>query len=196
MKVQIIVGATRQGRVSDRLAPWIIKQAKETLPSAEFEVVDMVDYPLPFFDEAISPQYNPDRQPTPEVAKFLSKIAEGDAYIVVTPEYNRTYPAVLKNAFDTLDFQMKQKPVALVAHGSTGGAQSVAHFRSLIPAVQAISTPHAVYFAAQPGTAIDDEGNLAPELAANPYGPQTALQQLLADLNWYAEALSAARTNA
>jgi NAD(P)H-dependent FMN reductase len=124
MKVQIIIGATREGRISDRLAKWVAKEA-ESLDSTEVELVDLRDYPMPLFNEAVSPQYSPDRQPKPGVKKWLDKVAEADAYVLVTPEYNRSYPAVLKNAIDYLDFQMAKKPVALVAHGSTGGAQEV-----------------------------------------------------------------------
>ncbi len=60
MKVQIIIGSTRPGRVSDRIGHWV---ANEVERHAEVEVVDLKDYDLPFLDEAVSPQYNPDRQP-------------------------------------------------------------------------------------------------------------------------------------
>ena len=88
MKLQVIVGSVRQGRVSDKVAQWVAKEA-QTLPDTEVEVLDLVDYPMPFFDEEISPAYNPSRKPIPEVKKWLDKLAEADAYALVTPEYNR-----------------------------------------------------------------------------------------------------------
>ncbi|HEY5138055.1 MAG TPA: NAD(P)H-dependent oxidoreductase [Methylococcales bacterium] len=192
MKIQIIVGSTRPGRVTNKVAAWVANEAKN-LPDTEVEVVDLVDYPMTFIDEPISPQYNPDRKPSEATKKWLDKIAEADAFVLVTPEYNRSYSAVLKNALDYVDFQFAKKPVALVAHGTTGGAQAVAHLRGVVSGLQSFTTPNAVYFAAQAGVVIDEEGKLNQELQANPYGPQAALKKALDDLKWYADALTPAR---
>ena len=192
MKVQIITGSTRKERVSDRISDWVAHEAKN-LPDTKVEIVDLADYPIPFFDEAISPQYNPDRNPDPSVAKLLTKLSEADAFVLVTPEYNRSYSAVLKNVLDNIDFQFKQKPVALVAHGSTGGAQAVSHLRGAIPGLLGITVPSATYLIGRAGELINGEGVLEEELKANPYGPQAALKNTLAELKWYSDALSAAR---
>jgi len=189
MKVQIIVGSTRPGRVSDRVAKWAATEAKDQFD--DVEIIDLQEYTLPFFDELISPQYNPKREPTAEVQKWLDKVAEADAYILVTPEYNRSTSAVLKNALDHLDFQFTKKPVAIVGHGSSGGAQAISHLRGILPAVQAVSTPTAVYLSVS--SSMDENGVLSEEVLANPYGPQTALKNAVSDLKWYAEALAAAR---
>lgn len=193
-KVQIIVGSTRPGRTSDRVAKWVAAEAKNSFD--DVEIVDLKEYTLPFFDELMSPQFNPDREPTPEVKKWLDKVGEADAYILVTPEYNRSTSAVLKNALDHLDFQFTNKPVLLVGHGSNGGAQAITDLRAIVPAVKAVSIPTAVYF---PGiiamtNGIDEAGELSADLAANPYGPQTALAGAVAELNKYSDALSTLRT--
>jgi NAD(P)H-dependent FMN reductase len=193
MKLQIIIGSTRPERVSHLLAPWAANEAKN-LADTEVEIVDLLDYDLPFLDEPISPQYNPERKPNPAAQKFLDTISKADAYILITPEYNRSYSAALKNALDYIDFQFKQKPVALLAHGSTGGAQAVSHLRGVLPGLHAITVPSATYFIGQVAQAIDDQGNLSEELKANPYGPQTALKNMLADTKWYSDALSSARS--
>lgn len=194
MKVQIIVGSTRPGRVTPRVAAWVAKEA-ENLPDTTAEIIDLADYELPFMDEPISPQYNPDRQPNPVAKKFLAKLDEGDAFVLVTPEYNRSTSGVLKNALDYLDFQFMNKPVALVAHGSTGGAQAVSHLRGIIAGNKSFTTPTATYFAGRAGELIDDSGELVDEeIKQNPYGPQTALQATLSELKWYSDALSAARS--
>jgi NAD(P)H-dependent FMN reductase len=192
MKLQIIIGSTRPQRVSHLLAPWAANEAKN-LEDTEVEIVDLADYDLPFLDEPVSPQYNPERKPNPVAKKFLDKIAEADAYILVTPEYNRSYSAVLKNALDYIDFQFKQKAVALLAHGSTGGAQAVGHLRGVLPGLQAITIPSATYFIGQVREVIDEQGNLNEELKSNPYGPQAALKNMLADTKWYSDALATAR---
>ena len=194
MKLQVIIGATRQGRITDRAAKWVANEAKN-LADTEVELIDLRDYEMPFFDEAISPQYNSDRQPIPAVKKWLDKVAEADAYVFVTPEYNRSTSAVLKNAIDYLDFQLSQKPVALVAHGSTGGAQAVSHLRGILAGAQSFSVPNATYFSDRVGEKIDEEGNLDESVKANPYGPHAALTRTLTELKWYSDALSTARAN-
>lgn len=190
-KVAIIIGSTREGRVSDKLARWVEKEAANQFDT---EVVDLREYPLPFIDEAISPRYNPERQPAPEVKTWLDKVAEFDGYIVITPEYNRSTSAVLKNAIDLLAYEMEDKPVALVAHGSSGGGQAVANLRMALPGVGAVTLPQAVYFTDRVGEAVDDEGVLKAELRDNPYGPQSSLETQLATLKKYVEAFKTIRS--
>ena len=192
MKLQIIVGSTRQGRVSDRVALWVQNQAKN-IDAVEAEIVDLADYPMPFFDEAIPPRYNPERKSLPEVQKWLDKLSEADGYIVVTPEYNRAAPAVLKNAIDYIDYQLERKPVGLVAHGSTGGAQAVAGLRVLITGVGAVTVPAATYFSDRAAEHISEAGELSESLSANPHGPQGQLQKTLEDTVWFANAFKANR---
>lgn len=193
MKLQVIVGSTRPGRVSDRVAQWVATEAA-LLSDTKVEVVDLVDYPMPFFDELISPQYNPNREPSVPVKKWLHKLAEADAYVIVTPEYNRSFTGVLKNALDYLDFQLAKKPVAIVAHGSTGGAQAVAQLRGALPGLKAFTTPTATFVNGRASELIDESGELVDaEIKANPYGPQAALQGTLSELKWYSDAVAAAR---
>jgi NAD(P)H-dependent FMN reductase len=189
-KIAVIVGSTREARVSDTLAKWV---AVEVAKKADVEVVDLKDYPLPFFEEAISPRYNPNRTPKPAVKKWLDKVAGFDGYVLVTPEYNRATSAVLKNAIDTLDFQFENKPVALVGHGSSGGAQAIASLRMMLPGVGAVTIPQALFFTDRVGEAIDEEGVLQAELVENPYGSQAALVAQAESLVWYADALTRAR---
>lgn len=189
-KIAVIIGSTREGRVTDRLATWVAEEVKK---QAEVEVLDLKDYELPFFEEAISPRYNPDRKPEGAVKSWLEKLASFDGYVLVTPEYNRATSGVLKNALDFLDYQMEQKPVALVGHGTTGGAQAVGNLRNALPGVGAVTIPQAIYFNHRVGEVISEDGDLHEEIAANPYGPQTALASQAKQLVWFADALKAAR---
>jgi len=189
-KIAVIVGSTREGRQSDRLAKWV---AEEVGKVGEVEVVDLRNYPMPFLAEAISPRYNPNRSPVPEVKKWLDKVAEFDGFAIVTPEYNRSTSAVLKNAIDYLDYQMENKPVALVGHGSSGGAQAIANLRMALPGVGAVSIPQALFFTDRVGEAIDEAGALKAELADAPYGHHSNLATQAKSLVWYADALAAAR---
>ncbi len=192
-KIAVIVGSTREGRQTDKLAGWV---AKELSKHADVETLDLRDYSMPFFDEAISPRYNPERKPTAEVKKWLDKVAEFDGYAIVTPEYNRATSAVLKNALDYLAYEMENKPVALVGHGSTGGAQAVANLRMALPGTGAVTIPQALFFSDHLSESINDAGELKQELRDKPYGPQTQLETQAKSLVWYAEALAAARQTA
>jgi NAD(P)H-dependent FMN reductase len=192
VKLQVIVGTTRPGRVTDTVAAWVASTAKE-LPDTTVEIVDLQDYPMPFLDEAISPQYNPNRKPNPQVEKWLKKLDQADAYVIVTPEYNRSMSGVLKNALDYLDFQFAKKPVGLVGHGSTGGAQAIATLRIALPGLKAVTVPAATFLNGRAGEMIDEAGALREEIKKNPYGPHTALMNTLEETKWYSDALSAAR---
>ncbi len=191
MKLQIIVGTTRPNRTTPRLAKWIASEAKE-LPGIEAEIVDLADYPMPFTDEPISPRYNQNRHPNAQAQKWIDKIAEGEAYIFVTPEYNHSIPGVLKNAIDYLTFEMVKKPATIASHGTVGGARATMHLKEILSESKAAIIPTQLAIAGM-GSKIDENGNLSEEEKALPYGPTTALQNLLAELKWYSDVLAAAR---
>jgi len=190
VKLAIVIGSVREGRQSDKLAKWVADEASKLVDT---EIVDLKDYPMPFMEEPVSPRYNPDRQPVPEVKKWLDKIAEFDGYVFVTPEYNRSTSAVLKNAIDHFDYQIEKKPVALVGHGSSGGAQAIANLRMVLPGAGAVTIPEALFFTDRVGEAVDEAGVLKEELRDNPYGPQNTLKSQMESLVWYTGALKTAR---
>ena len=190
MKIAVVIGSVRENRQTDKLAKWVVDEASK---HAQVETLDLKDYPMPFMDEPISPRYNPNRQLKPEVKRWLDKVAEFDGYVFVTPEYNRSTSAVLKNAIDYMDFQMENKPVALVGHGSSGGAQAIANLRMALPGVGVVTVPQALFFTDKVGEAIDEAGMLNEELREEPYGPQSTLKTQMETLVWYAQALKDAR---
>ena len=192
MKVAIIIGTTRSGRQSHKLGLWALDHIKD-VESVDAEIIDLGDYPMPFFEEPISPRYNPNRDPNTTVKKWLEKVSEFDAYIIVTPEYNHAIPGVLKNAIDYFDWQVKQKPFAIISHGSTGGARAISNLKVIISEVQAVPIPSSVALTMRVGEVFDDNGILKPKIASNPYGPVFALTKLIDELKWYSDALSAAR---
>jgi len=190
MKIAVVIGSVREGRVTDRLAKWVTDEAEKL---AEVETIDLKDYPMPFMDEPISPRYNPNRTPKPEVKKWLDKIAEFDGYVFVTPEYNRTTSGVLKNAIDYLDFQMEKKQGALGGDGSSGGAQAIASLRMALPGVGAITVPQALFFTDRIGEVIDEDGMVKEGLNEATSGQQNTLKAQMETLIWYARALKGAR---
>ncbi len=192
MKLAVVVGSTRQGRQSDKVAKWVANIAAKNDVSAE--IVDLKDYEMPFFDEAISPRYNPDRKPSQIVQVWLDKINEFDAYIFVTPEYNHSMPAVLKNALDYLTNELYRKPTAVVSHGTVGGVRAATDLKEVLSECQSVVMAKSAQLINVAMTnAVDDEGNLSAELEANPYGPNAQLETLLKEIVWYSNALSAAK---
>jgi NAD(P)H-dependent FMN reductase len=193
MKLAVIIGATRQERKTDRQAKWVFNTAKQ-LQGVDAELVDLRDYPMPFFDEPISPRYNPERKIDPAVAPWLKKLEEFDAYVFVTPEYNHSVPGVLKNALDYVTWELLRKPAAVISHGANGGARAMTDLKEILSESRAVPMP-TLSSTAMSGMSevIDEDGNLSEAAKANPYGPQNGLDTALADLKWYSDALSAAR---
>lgn len=190
MKIAIIVGSVRLGCVSDRLAIWVKNEVDK---HADSEIIDLKDYPMPFMEESSSPRFNPQRKPTADVQKWLNKIVEFDGYIIVTPEYNRSTSAVLKNAIDYIDYQLEDKPVGLVGHGSTGGAQAIETLRSVLPQIGVVTLPPVVYFSNRVDESVNEDGKLSQELLKSAYGPQNSLDTLVQSLFKYTTALSEMR---
>jgi NAD(P)H-dependent FMN reductase len=195
MKVAVIIGAIREARKTPQQAKWVMKTL-EAMEDVDAEMVDLRDYPMPLFNEPASPRYNPQRKIDPAAQKWLDKLAEFEAYVFVTPEYNHSVPGALKNAIDYVDWQLARKPAAVVSHGSAGGARAEVALKEIL------SESRMVPMSTIPGVAItgmsekiDEDGNLAEAERANPYGPQSALETLLKELQWYSDALAAARAS-
>ncbi|MDL2363502.1 MAG: NAD(P)H-dependent oxidoreductase [Patescibacteria group bacterium] len=194
MKLAVITGATRLGRQTPRQSQWIVNAAAE-IEGIDVEHVDLKDYPMPFFNEPISPRYNPSREIDPTVTKWLEKINEFDAYVFVTPEYNHSIPGVLKNAFDYMTSELKRKPAAVATHGTIGGPRAAMHLKDILSESQAIVIPKASAVAGM-SKIISEDGELDAEISKNPYGPQRQLDAMLTELKWYSDVLAPARATA
>ncbi|MCR5858767.1 NADPH-dependent FMN reductase [Mesorhizobium sp. J428] len=125
-KIGIVIGSTREGRFADKPAQWIYEIAKAR-GDIEVELIDLRDFPLPFFDEPASPAWAPSKS---EVAqKWQKKVASLDGFVFTAAEYNRAPTAVLKNAFDYAYTEWNKKAVGFVGYGGVGGARAVEHLR-------------------------------------------------------------------
>ncbi len=193
MKLGIILGTTRQGRHTEKLAKWALDKASK-MPDIEAELLDLKDYPMPFFEEPASPRFNPDRNPNSVAKKWLNKLLEKDAFIVVTPEYNHSIPGVLKNALDYLDWQVSKKPFAIISHGSAGGARAAGHLKHIISEIRGVVISTNVTLTMRVSEIFDENGTLAEEIAAKEYGPDASLHNSLDELKWYSDALATARS--
>ncbi|WP_037600028.1 NADPH-dependent FMN reductase [Streptacidiphilus rugosus] len=133
LKIAIILGSTRPGRNGKAVADWVLDRAGART-AAEYELVDLADYPLPHLDEATPPsmgQYEGEH-----TKAWATKIAEFDGYIFVTPEYNHSTSGVLKNAIDYLYAEWNNKAAAFVSYGSLGGARAIEHLRTVASELQ------------------------------------------------------------
>ncbi len=125
-KIAVIIGTTRAARFGEKPAKWIYDIAAKR-DDMSVEIVDLRDYPMPFFDEVASNAWAPSKN---EVAqRWQKKVAEFDGYIFVTAEYNRGISAVLKNAIDYAYPEWNKKPAAYVGYGSVGAARAVEQLR-------------------------------------------------------------------
>jgi NAD(P)H-dependent FMN reductase len=125
-KIGIILGSTRPGRNGEAVAKWVLDVASKRT-DAEFELVDLLDYPLPHLDEALSPKMG--KYAHAHTIAWAEKIASFDGFVMVTPEYNHSTSAVLKNAIDYLYAEWNNKAVGFVSYGGAGGARAVEHLR-------------------------------------------------------------------
>ncbi len=131
-KIQVILGSTRQGRSGDKVAAWVMSELAK-VPGAEYELLDLREWPLPFFDEPVGPSMAPGKFTSEEAKRWSAKIQEGAGYILVTPEYNHSFPAVLKNALDYLYAEWNNKPVGFVSYGAfAGGARASEHLVQVV----------------------------------------------------------------
>ena len=117
LKIKVILASIRNGRFGDKPAKWITELAKK-VEGFSVELLDLKDYELPMFAEAVSPAHVKGAYEKPEVNKWAEKIAEADGFIIVIPEYNHGYPSSLKNNIDYLAKEWVNKPVSFVGYGS------------------------------------------------------------------------------
>ncbi len=157
LKIKVIVGSTREGRFAEKPARWItaLLGKKE---GVEIEVLDLRDYPMPFFNETETPSYKTKPYTDPAVVKWTAKVAEADGFVIIAPEYNHGYSAVLKNALDYVGSEWNNKAVGFVSYGSAMGARAIEQLRSVVielgmaPIKYSVHMPFDVIMASSQGT--------------------------------------------
>jgi len=187
--ISVIVGSTREGRFSEKPARWILQHLKQR-DGLHARLLDLRDYPMPFFDQPLPPAMAGRPAFLHEVVqKWTAAIAQSDGFVFVTPEYNYGTSAVLKNALDWVYPEWNRKAVGFVSYGSAMGARAVQQLREtaielqLAPIRSSVHIPVATLWAHFQGG--DVEAGLA-ELEA----PAKAL---IDDLLWWTAALKSAR---
>lgn len=169
IRVGLIYGSTRSGRFCDKVARWA---AEQMAASGKFSL-DEIDPVVPENYDSV-----PLRQ----------RVAEADAFVVVTPEYNRGYPAPLKSLIDSVGAEWHAKPVAFVSYGGiSGGLRAVEQLRQVFAELHTVTIRDAVSFAGA-WEQFDDAGRLL-----EPERARRSMETVLARLHWWAVALRNAR---
>jgi NAD(P)H-dependent FMN reductase len=188
-RIQVIIGSTRPARFGEKPARWVADHLAARGDLA-VELIDLNDYPLPFFEQPLPAAYTLREYPNDEIARWGRKVDEADGYVFVTSEYNHGYPASLKNALDHLFPEWHRKPVAFVGYGNVGGARAIEQLREVVVELEMAPLRHAVHI-------LPDV--MVPVMRAEGYDPSLfgallpKLQLLGDDLAWWAKALAAGR---
>jgi NAD(P)H-dependent FMN reductase len=186
-KIGIIISTTRPGRFADIPTDWLFNIAKDR-NDAEFEIVDLRDYPMPFFEEKVALAYAPTQN---EVAlRWQKEIASLDGYIFVTAEYNHSITGVLKNALDYLYSEIHRKPATFVGYGGTGAARAIEHLRNILAEEQVASLKHSVHIGMVEMLGMLREGK---SMADYPYLDDFA-KRMLDEIVWWANTLKEGRS--
>lgn len=180
LRVTLVVGSNRHGRFGPVVADWLLGHLRAR-PDFVPDVVDVADIDLP-----TSLARGPGARAA--LAEVSPKLAAADAFVVLTPEYNHSFPAGLKNLVDWHYGEWRAKPVALASYGGvSGGLRAVEHLRQVFAELHAVTVRDTVSFH-HAGTAFDDGGTLK-----DPSGPDAAAELMLDQLAWWAHALRDAR---
>lgn len=132
LKIAIIVGSTRPGRIGPLVGSWVRETAQA--PGVEFELVDLQDYKLPLLEEPFA--MGAGNYTGAEANAWAGKLAEFDGFIFVTAEYNHSIPAALKNAIDYVKGEWANKSAGIVSYGSMGGVRAAEHLRQVLGELQ------------------------------------------------------------
>ena len=189
LRLQIIIGSTRPGRFADKPVAWL-KDRLAGRDGFELDVLDLRDYPLPFYESAMSPARSLRDYPNEDIAKLGRRIDDADGYIVVTSEYNHGYPASLKNAMDTVFPEFNKKPITFLGYGNAGGARAIEQLRLVSVEFEMAPLRRAVHIFPD---------LMRPAMMAETFTPaifeslDERLDMMVDELLWWTDALKSAR---
>ncbi|GLY39081.1 FMN reductase [Amycolatopsis sp. NBRC 101858] len=185
VRVAVIVGSVREGRFGPVVADWLAGVAGDH-GGFEVDVVDLAEPELPLALPAFGSV--PSAAVVAEIAKVTPRLLAADAFVVVTPEYNHSYPASLKNAIDWHRTEWTAKPVAFVSYGGmSGGLRAVEHLRAVFAELHAVTIRDTVSFHGA-------HARFGPDGQPTDEAASVAAKVMLDQLGWWARSLTEART--
>ncbi|ASM71306.1 MULTISPECIES: NADPH-dependent FMN reductase [Roseobacteraceae] len=178
LRIAVIVGSTRERRFAKTVADWFVGRAR-LQEGVKIDVIDLEVAGLPAI-------LNFDNDAATEA--YVQRIAGADAFVMITPEYNHSYPASLKQAIDVAQEEWHAKPVAFLSYGGMGGGiRAVEHLRAVMPEVHATTIRNTISLHNVWGL-FDDEGNFR-----EPERYNKSVDAMFHQLIWWARALSEAK---
>lgn len=185
LKLNIIIGSTRPGRVGPTVAKWVA-DAASAHGAFEVELVDLADFKLPLLDEAAHPMMQ--QYQHAHTKRWSASVGAADAYIFVTPEYDYYPPASLINAIQTLSKEWNYKAAGVVSYAYiSGGLRASQELRTLLSNVNVHALPQSVPVPMFPQF-INEEGTFTPNEALT-----GGLDGLLGELQKWSGALQTLR---
>ncbi|MEW1846284.1 NAD(P)H-dependent oxidoreductase [Nonomuraea angiospora] len=185
LKVAVILGSTRDGRLGTVVSNWIVGLLDQR-GDMEADLIDLVETPLPTVFPVLGEP--PASQEARDLLAAVSpRMAAADAFVIVTPEYNHSFPAALKNAIDWHGPEWHAKPVAFVSYGAfSAGLRAVEQLRLVLAELHAVTIRDGVGFQ-RVWEQFDGEGRTL-DPAVEP-----AAKVMLDRLAWWAHALREAK---
>lgn len=188
LKLAVIIGSVREGRFGPVVARWFAEQARRH-GSFEVDVIDLAEARIPLELPAVPPAMDPDPQRPEEMTDLTRRLGAADAFVIVTPDYNRSIPASLKAVIDWHFTQWDAKAIGFVGYsGASGGLLAIEHLRQIFNELNAHTVRNYVSFPRY-YLLFDEEGR-----PKEPEEPAAAATAMLDQLHWWANALAAARS--
>jgi NAD(P)H-dependent FMN reductase len=183
--ILVIIASTRQNRFAPTVEQWFMSRTAEH-SDMTFAVADLRDWMFHYYDAPLPASARAEYDE--ESRRWAEVVGAADGFVIVTPEYNHGYPAILKSALDAVYHEWVRKPVAFVSFGGwSGGVRAVEQLRQVAVELQMVPTRASVVIQFAP-RAFDADGTLQ-----NPELLNRSAAILLDDLSWWARALRAAR---
>ncbi|MEU8953645.1 NAD(P)H-dependent oxidoreductase [Streptomyces sp. NPDC048518] len=174
LKVAVVVASTREGRFAPTIADWFTGLTAQR-PDLEVDVIDLAEAGLP---DRLS------KEPGPEVTDISCRLGGADALVVITPEYNHSFPASLKTVIDWHYTEWRAKPVGFVSYGGmAGGLRAVEHLRQVFAELHAVTVRDTVSFH---GVWDHFDASGAPK---EPAGAEAAAKTMIDQLIWWGRTL-------
>ncbi|MFF3216214.1 NADPH-dependent FMN reductase [Streptomyces sp. NPDC002886] len=187
LRVAVILGSVREGRQGPAVADWFLGAAG-ALGGLDLDLIDLADIDLPL----AMPGWggSPSEQAAAALAKVSPRLAAADAFVIVTPEYNHSFPAVLKNLIDWHHGEWHAKPAGFVSYGGIGGGlRAVEQLRLIFAELHAMTVRDSVSLHG-PWSGLGPDG-----LPRDTAVAEGAVKGMLGQLAWWGRALRAARAN-
>lgn len=182
IRLAVIIGSVPGSRTGPVIARWFLGEAGHR-DDVHTDVVDLTTGP-PL--SMARPAWPPERSDAHPLGTITPHLAAADAFVIVTPEYNRSFPAALKNAIDWHFREWHAKPVGFVSYGGrSGGLRAVEQLRLVFGELHAVPIRDVVSFH---GTCFDESG-----VPRDREGCDAAAKGMLDQLIWWATALREAR---